>query len=221
VPPFSAGTVVVDGGGVTGPLSPLGQPATKPRATSIEQIAKNFFIVIKGWLGKNDYRVFDIRKHRRYYDKGIFTRYKGLAWRTQITSINPRWLSLVFPGKKDIMGVFLRTISMRRYINQLKENEKISETYMLSEKQLRPNKKGNLYLQFNLSDKTGTICGYRWDVTDAAACDFESGNYVRVEGVTQRFQGTLQCIAKSITKVDAGSVDPADFVRYCQKHYKS
>ena len=102
---------------------------------------------------------------------------------------------------------------MRRYINQLKENEKISEIYVLSEKQLRPNKKGNLYLQFNLSDKTGTICGYRWDITDAAACDFESGNYVRVEGVTQRFQGTLQCIAKSLTKVDAGSVDPADFVR--------
>jgi len=102
---------------------------------------------------------------------------------------------------------------MRRYINQLKENEKISEIYVVSEKQLRPNKKGNLYLQFNLSDKTGTICGFRWDVTDASAYDFESGDYVRAEGTTQRFQGTLQFIAKSLTKVDAGSIDPAEFVR--------
>jgi len=102
---------------------------------------------------------------------------------------------------------------MRRYINQLKENEKISEIYVVSEKQLRPNKKGNLYLQFNLSDKTGTICGFRWDVNDASAYDFESGDYVRAEGTTQRFQGTLQFIAKGLTKVDAGSVDPAEFVR--------
>ena len=102
---------------------------------------------------------------------------------------------------------------MRRSINLLKENEKISEIYIVSEKQLRPNKKGNLYLQFNLSDKTGTMCGFIWSVTDVSAYDFESGDYVRAEGTTQRFQGTLQFIAKSLTKVDAGSVDPAEFVR--------
>ena len=102
---------------------------------------------------------------------------------------------------------------MRRYINQLKENEKISEIYVVSEKQLRPNKKGNLYLQFNLSDKTGTICGFIWSVTDASAYNFESGDYVQVEGTTQRFQGVLQLIAARLTKVSPDSVDPADFAR--------
>jgi len=102
---------------------------------------------------------------------------------------------------------------MRRYINQLKENEKISEVYAVSDKQLRPNKKGNLYLQFNLSDRTGTICGFIWDAHNASSYDFESGDYVRAEGTTQRFQGTLQFIAKSLTKVDASSIDPAEFVR--------
>ena len=111
------------------------------------------------------------------------------------------------------MGDFPCSISMRRYINQLKENEKISEIYTVSEKQLRPNKKGNLYLQFTLSDRTGMICGFRWDVTDASAYDFESGDYVRAEGTTQRFQGTLQFIATRLTKVDAGTVDPTEFVR--------
>lgn len=102
---------------------------------------------------------------------------------------------------------------MRRYINQLKENEKISEVYLVSDKQLRPNKKGNLYVQFNIADKTGSICGFLWNVTDAAAHDFESGDYIRAEGTTQRFQGTLQFIAKSLTKVNAGSIDPSEFVR--------
>ena len=102
---------------------------------------------------------------------------------------------------------------MRRYINQLKENEKIAEIYVVSEKQLRPDKKGNLYLQFNLSDRTGSITGFIWDVTNVAVYDFESGDFVRVEGTTQRFQGTLQFIAKSLTKVDADSVDSTEFAR--------
>ena len=102
---------------------------------------------------------------------------------------------------------------MRHYINQLKENEKISEVYLASEKQLRPNKKGNLYLQFNLSDKTGCICGFIWNVTDAAVHDFESGDYIRAEGTTQRFQGTLQFIATRLTKVPADSVDTTEFAR--------
>ena len=102
---------------------------------------------------------------------------------------------------------------MRRFINQLKENEKVSEVYTVSDKQLRPNKKGNLYLQFNLCDRTGTLCGFIWSVNDAAAYDFESGDYVRAEGTTQRFQGTLQFIATRLTKVDVSTVDPADFVR--------
>jgi len=102
---------------------------------------------------------------------------------------------------------------MRRYINQLKENEKISEIYTVSDKQLRPNKKGNLYIQFTLSDKTGSICGFIWDVTNVSAFDFESGDYVRAEGTTQRFQGTLQFIGRNLMKIDPGSVDPAEFFR--------
>ena len=105
------------------------------------------------------------------------------------------------------------SMPMRRYINQLKENEKVSEVYLISEKQLRPNKKGNLYLQFNMSDRTGTITGFIWSVTDAAAYDFESGDYIQVEGTTQRFQGALQFIAQRLTKIDASTVDHAEFVR--------
>ena len=121
---------------------------------------------------------------------------------------------LAFPVGKYMMNASpVADFSMRRYINQLKENEKISEIYAVSDKQLRPNKKGNLYVQFNLSDKTGIISGFLWDVHDASVHDFESGDYICAEGTTQRFQGTLQFIAKKLTKVDAGSVDAAEFVR--------
>ncbi|MDR0520547.1 MAG: HD domain-containing protein [Planctomycetaceae bacterium] len=103
---------------------------------------------------------------------------------------------------------------MRRYINQLKENEKVTEVFMISDKQLRPNKNGNLYLQFNLSDKTGLISGRIWNITDAAHYDFENGDYVHAEGTTQRFNGVIQFIGKSLVKVEAGSIDPTEFVRF-------
>ncbi len=54
----------------------------------------------------------------------------------------------------------------RRYVNQLRDNEKVEEIYRVSDKQLRPNKNGNLYLQCNLSDKTGMISARLWNATE-------------------------------------------------------
>ncbi|MDR2441633.1 MAG: HD domain-containing protein [Planctomycetaceae bacterium] len=104
----------------------------------------------------------------------------------------------------------------RRYINQLRDNEKVEEVYLISDKQLRPNKNGNLYLQFNLSDKTGMISGRLWNAADEVFYLFDSGDYVLAEGVTQRFQGTLQFIAKKLTKIDTKTkpVDETEFIRF-------
>ncbi|MDR1964279.1 MAG: HD domain-containing protein [Planctomycetaceae bacterium] len=104
----------------------------------------------------------------------------------------------------------------RRYINQFRDNEKVEEIYLVSDKQLRPNKNGNLYLQFNLSDKTGMVSGRLWNATDELFYQFDNGDYVLAEGVTQRFQGTLQFIAKKLTKIDTKKqqVDETEFVRF-------
>ncbi|MDR3232964.1 MAG: HD domain-containing protein [Planctomycetaceae bacterium] len=102
----------------------------------------------------------------------------------------------------------------KRYISQLKDNEKVSEVFLVSDKQMRTNKNGNYYLQFNLADKTGMICGRLWNVTDAAFYDFQNGDYVNAEGATQRYQGVLQFIAKNLTKIDPVSIDTAEFVRF-------
>ncbi|MDR2756257.1 MAG: HD domain-containing protein [Planctomycetaceae bacterium] len=104
----------------------------------------------------------------------------------------------------------------RRYINQFRDNEKVEEVYLISDKQLRPNKNGNLYLQFNLSDKTGMIGGRLWNIADEVFYQFDNGDYILAEGVIQRFQGTLQFIAKKLTKVDTKTkpVDETEFIRF-------
>ncbi|MDR3111287.1 MAG: HD domain-containing protein [Planctomycetaceae bacterium] len=99
-----------------------------------------------------------------------------------------------------------------QYINQLRDTGQVDSIYVISDKQLRPNKNGNLYLQYIVRDKTGSMSGRLWNITDTAQCNVENGDYVRVVGAVQNFQGALQLITKKIIKVDPATVNEEDYV---------
>ncbi len=100
----------------------------------------------------------------------------------------------------------------RRYVSQLAHNESISQVFLASDKQLRPNRNGNLYLQVDLADRSGTVNARMWNASDNDYRAFENGDYVHVEGATQLFQGNLQLIANRIRKARPDEVDESDFV---------
>ena len=99
----------------------------------------------------------------------------------------------------------------RRYIKQLGHQETVDQVFRAAEKQLRPNRNGNLYLQIDLSDRTGTIGARMWNATEAIYRSFDNGDYIQVEGTTQLFQGALQLIATRLTKMEPSEVDEDDF----------
>ena len=99
----------------------------------------------------------------------------------------------------------------RRYVNELSHQETVDEVFVASDKQLRPNRNGNLYLQVELSDRTGSIAARMWNANETLYKSFDNGDYVRVEGTTQLFQGAMQMIATRLHKVDPAEVDEADF----------
>jgi len=94
----------------------------------------------------------------------------------------------------------------------LAHQEPIDQIFLASEKQLRPNRNGNLYLQLELSDRSGSINARMWNASEQNYRSFENGDYVRVEGTTQLFQGTIQLIATTIARVGAGEVNQDDFL---------
>jgi 3'-5' exoribonuclease len=100
----------------------------------------------------------------------------------------------------------------RRYINQLAPQEALDEVFVAGDKQLRPNRAGNLYLQVELSDRTGSIAARIWNANETLYQSFDNGDYVRVRGTAQMYQGAMQIIATKLHKVDPAEVDPADFV---------
>src|SRR4249920_841137 len=100
----------------------------------------------------------------------------------------------------------------RRYVSQLAHQEAIDQIFLASDKQLRPNRNGNLYLQVDLSDRSGSIGARMWNASEQDYRCFENGDYVRVEGSTQLFQGSIQLIATHICKATPGDVDQDDFL---------
>src|SRR5215813_6885273 len=82
----------------------------------------------------------------------------------------------------------------RRFVTDLGQQENIDQIFLASQKQLRPNRNGNLYLQVDLADRTGTICARMWNAGENDYRSFEDGDLVRVEGATQIYQGGLQLI---------------------------
>ncbi len=99
----------------------------------------------------------------------------------------------------------------RRYVNQLGHQEVVDQIFLVADKQLRPNRNGNLYLQMELSDRTGRIGARIWNASEAVYKAFENGDFVRVEGTTQLFQGAMQMIATRLTKVPMNEVVGDDF----------
>ena len=100
----------------------------------------------------------------------------------------------------------------RRYVCDLREQEPVAETFRVTGKQLRPNRNGNLYLQMELSDRTGSIPTRMWNATEDIYRTFENGDYIRVEGTTQLFQGAMQLIATHVTPLEPGEVNEEEFL---------
>lgn len=100
----------------------------------------------------------------------------------------------------------------RRFINQFGHQESIDQIFLASQKQLRPNRNGNLYLQVELSDRSGTISGRMWNASEADYRSFEDGDFVRVEGTAQVYQGAIQLIFTNICKARDDEIDHADFM---------
>ncbi|MEX2111593.1 MAG: OB-fold nucleic acid binding domain-containing protein [Pirellulales bacterium] len=100
----------------------------------------------------------------------------------------------------------------RRFVSQMAHQESVDQIFLASDKQLRPNRNGNLYLQLELSDRSGSINARMWNASESDYRNFENGDYVRVEGTTQLFQGTIQLIATGIRRALIGDVNQDDFL---------
>jgi 3'-5' exoribonuclease len=105
----------------------------------------------------------------------------------------------------------------RRFVATLADGENLEEVYLVSDKQLRANRNGNLFMQLELRDRTGSISGRLWNAGEPLFKSFEAGDFVLVKAKVQLFQGSLQLILNNVSKVPSESVDLGDFLPHTDK----
>ncbi len=99
----------------------------------------------------------------------------------------------------------------RQFVRELKDGDSVDEVYLLADKQLRANRNANLYLLSDLRDRTGSMSGLMWNVTEESVAHVNPGDYVHVRGKVQQYQGSLQMILAELRAVSPATLDPRDF----------
>lgn len=105
-----------------------------------------------------------------------------------------------------------------KFIETLREGERISEIYLCKHKQTALTKAGKPYDSLILQDKTGTLDAKIWDVGSAGIDEFDSLDYIYVMGDVTSFQGALQLNVKRVRKMDPADCNPADFLPVSEKN---
>lgn len=99
-----------------------------------------------------------------------------------------------------------------RYIETLREGERINEIYLCKNKQPSVTKAGKPFVSLTMQDKTGTLDAKIWDPGSLGIDDFEKLDYLNVVGDVTSFQGALQLNIKRIRKAQPGEYDPKEFL---------
>lgn len=106
----------------------------------------------------------------------------------------------------------------RQFINTIQPQTSIDEVFRVSDKQHRANRQGNMYLLLQLSDRTGTISGMRWNADSRIYESFQKGDFLRIQGAAQLHNGQLQLIVNQFQWVDPQALDPKDFDQLDRVH---
>jgi 3'-5' exoribonuclease len=97
-------------------------------------------------------------------------------------------------------------------IARLRAGSPIEGVFACTRKDRMTARTGSAYLALELRDATGAIPARAFRDADFLAGRFERGDLVQVAGRVDRFRDELSAELTSIARVEAGAVDPAEFL---------
>ena len=88
-----------------------------------------------------------------------------------------------------------------KFIETLREGERVHEIYFCKQKNMATTKNGKEYENVILQDKTGNLDAKIWEPQSMGIDDFDAYDYVEVDGDVTLFNGQLQMSIKRARKV--------------------
>ena len=107
---------------------------------------------------------------------------------------------------------------MMKYIDTLREGMHVSDVYLCKNKQIALTKAGKEYGNLTLQDKTGTIDAKIWDLSSPGVGNFETLDYIFVDGDVTVFMNSNQLNIKRVRKVNEGEYIAADYLPVSSKN---
>ena len=104
-----------------------------------------------------------------------------------------------------------------KYIEEIREGERISAILLCKHKQSVVTKNGRPYENLILQDKTGTLDAKIWEPDSQGIDSFETLDYISVVGDVTSFQGSLQLNVKRVRKAHSEEYDPKDYLPVSRK----
>ncbi len=104
-----------------------------------------------------------------------------------------------------------------RFINELKNNDRVIEHFLCTQKQLMKTKTGKNYLSLTLRDKTGSISGKVWDINYEIQ-DFEQNDFVKVDALVNAYNDELQLNISKLRKSEDGEYDLKNYIPATKKN---
>lgn len=104
-----------------------------------------------------------------------------------------------------------------KYIETLREGERVGGIYLCKVKQSALTKAGKPYESLILQDKTGTLDAKIWDPSSQGIDEFEALDYIDVMGDVTSFQGALQLNVKRIRRAQEGEYEPREYLPVSEK----
>lgn len=105
-----------------------------------------------------------------------------------------------------------------RYIETLREGERIQEIYLCRQRTTAMTKTGKEYENVILQDKTGSLDAKIWDSHSMGIDEFDALDYVEVNGDVTVFNGQTQLSIKRARKISETDVDPTNYLPCTNKN---
>ncbi len=101
----------------------------------------------------------------------------------------------------------------RTFLADLGPGQRVNDPFVISNVQLKTNKKGDPYLTMQVGDKSRTVIGNWWDQGEAMFRRLPNPGVVRVKAVVEEFAGRPQLKIEKILQIrDESAIDYADLL---------
>lgn len=99
-----------------------------------------------------------------------------------------------------------------KFIKDIRDGDQLCDIYFCKEKKELKSRTDKPYYSLILQDKTGSLDGKVWDINSNGIEDFESGDFIYIQGNVSTYVGTLQARILRARKCTENEFNMSDYI---------